>query len=141
MKSSLKAITAFICIIIVSCSAARMRKTGMGDPNQNVNLTVADTSKTLTLAKGQVFTLTLSDKVDGGYRTDKAQFDTTILKLQNYVKQPPEANSAPGTPGHDVWQFTALKEGHSELKITASRSFQAGSTITLFSNMVVVKGE
>jgi predicted secreted protein len=141
MKPSHKAIAAFIFILIVSCSATRSQKTAMGEPQQTANITEANAGQTLTVSKGQVFTLTLADKVDGGYRTDKAQFDTTVLQLQNYVKHPPEANSSPGTPGHDVWQFAAIKEGNCELKVTASRSFQSGSTITLFSNTVVVKGE
>jgi predicted secreted protein len=80
-----------------------------------INLSVGDSGKTLTIAKSRVFTLTLSDHIDGGYRFDKAVYDTTALHLDKYTEKPPAANSSVGASGVAVWQFTVLTKGKTAL--------------------------
>ena len=77
-----------------------------------INLTGDDSGKELSVLKGQKLNLTLPDRVDGGYRFDKALYDTTILKLEKHWETLPGASSPPGKPGMAVWQFTATKSGH-----------------------------
>lgn len=91
------------------------------------------------VSKGRPITLTLSDKVDGGYRFDTAKYDTTVLRLEKHTQMSPDDKSRMGNPGHDVWQFTAIKKGKTILKITASRPWKDGGTITIFSNIILVK--
>ncbi len=105
---------------------------------QTINITEKDSGKKLTIEQGREFTLTLPNRVDGGYRFDKALYDTTILRLEKHVETPP-ANSALGSPGNGVWQFISLKKGETALKITASRPWTKAGVITEFENTVIVK--
>jgi predicted secreted protein len=106
---------------------------------QVINLTEDDFGKKLIIAKGGVFTLTLPNRADGGYKFDKEQYDPSILRLVKHIKRPPPANSALGKPGEDVWQFIALKKGKTVLKITASRPWTKRGIITEFENEITVK--
>jgi len=106
---------------------------------QAIILTDNDSGKVLSISKGGVFALTLPDHIDGGYRFDKAQYDTLSIRLDNYTQKPPPPNSPPGRSGLAVWQFTTIKSGKSNLKITATRPWNGGGTITLFENTIVVK--
>ena len=105
-----------VFITILGCPKT-IRNPGL----QVINLTEDDFGKKLIIAKGEVFTLTLPNRVDGGYRFDKEQYDSSVLQLVKHIKRSPPANSALGKPGKDVWQFIALKKGKTVLKITASR--------------------
>ena len=102
-------------------------------------LTENDFGKKLTISKGDEFTLTLPEKIDGGYRFDKEQYDSTVLRLEKYIEQPPAAGSRPGAPGTGIWQFLALKNGMTALKVTSSRPWKKTENITSFENTVVVK--
>jgi len=107
---------------------------------QTVNLTENNSGKKITVSKGRPITLTLSDQVDGGYRFDSVKYDTTILRLERHTQRSPDDKSRMGSPGHDIWQFTATKKGRTALKITASRPWaRRATTITIFSNIIVVK--
>ena len=64
--------------------------------SQTINLTEKDSGKKLTIEAGQGFTLTLPNHVDGGYRFDKEQYDTTVLRLKKHVEQAAPANNALG---------------------------------------------
>src|SRR5579863_148036 len=107
--------------------------------SQTINLTEKDSGKKLTIEPGQEFTLTLPSRVDGGYRFDKEQYDTTILRLEKHIEKSPAPNSALGAPGTAVWQFISLKKGETALKITASRPWTKVGIITEFENTVIVK--
>lgn len=106
---------------------------------QVINLTENNSEKTLTISKGQIFTLTLSNKVAGGYRFDPPKYDTSILRLEKHNEKPPPPNGGLGNPGQDIWQFTALKTGKTVLKITATRPWAGGGAITIFENIVIIK--
>jgi len=106
---------------------------------QVIKLSDSDAGKTTDLAKGQIFTLTLPDHIDGGYRFDRPLYDSTILHLDKLSERSPAANSPMGHPGLAVWQFSALKAGKTILEINASRPWKGGGTVTIFKNTVVVK--
>ena len=107
--------------------------------SQTINLTEKDSGKKLTIEPGQEFTLTLPNRVDGGYRFDRGHYDTTILRLEKHFEQAPPANSSLGAPGTGVWQFISLKKGETTLKITASRPWTKAGVITEFENTIIVK--
>jgi predicted secreted protein len=106
---------------------------------QITNLTEKDSTKTLIISKGRELTLTLPNRTDGGYRFDKEQYDTTILRLEKHIEKAPPANSGVGSPGEVMWQFIAIKNGTTVLKITASRPWTKVGVITEFENTIVVK--
>ena len=104
-----------------------------------ITLTDNDAGKTLTIKKGQLFTLTLPDHVDGGYRFDTIQFNPVIITLQKHMGNPPPPNSPPGRSGTDTWQFIAKEAGQTIIKVTATRPWQGGGTVAIFENKVLVK--
>jgi predicted secreted protein len=104
-----------------------------------VKLKESSSGKTLVVSKKQIITVTLFNKVDGGYRFDKPLYDSLALRLEKHTERPPAANSAVGSPGRDFWQFVALKKGKTTLKITATRPWSGGGTITIFSIILMVK--
>jgi predicted secreted protein len=123
-----------VFIAILGCPKT-IRNSGL----QVINLTEDDFGKKLIIAKGEVFTLTLPNRADGGYKFDKEQYDSSVLQLEKHIKRSPSANSALGKPGEDVWEFVALKKGKTVLKITASRPGTKRGIITEFENEVIVK--
>jgi predicted secreted protein len=137
MKPCVK--TLLIIILIISPIISYSQKTTHYFSIPTVTLTEHSSGKKITVSNGRSITLTLSDKVDGGYRFDSVKYDTTVLRLEKHTQRPPDDKSRIGSPGHDRWQFTAIKKGKTTLKITASRPWARGATITIFSNTIVVK--
>lgn len=121
--------------LLISCC----QKVAHRQPVGIIKLTEDNSGKTLVLSKNQQLTLTLSNKVDGGYRFDKERYDTSVLKLNKHIANPPAANATLGHPGQDVWQFTALKKGTTNLTITASRPWEHKDSVTVFSIKLVIK--
>ena len=118
-----------------------------------VSLTESDSGKTIELIKDQSLTITLSNPGDGGYTFDDPQYDASLLQLDSYVHNssvsasttvPDNSASASttvpisGNFGTDVWQFSPLKSGTSDLVITATRPWSGGGTVTMFKISVVV---
>jgi predicted secreted protein len=104
-----------------------------------LKFTVDDSGKKTVITKGQRFTLTLPDHVDGGYRFNKPQYNKAVLLLIKHEGVSPGNNNRPGEPGHDTWEFIAVKKGRSNLKITASRPWTKNNIIIVYSGMVLVK--
>ncbi len=129
----------FIFLPVAFLAALGLPKTIPYSASQVIALTENSTGKKLTISKGQEFTLTLPNRVDGGYRFDKEQYDTTILRLEKNIEKSPAANSTLGKPGYGVWRFIALKKGKTVLKVTASRPWTKAGVLIIFKNIVVVK--
>ena len=104
-----------------------------------IKLTGDDSGKKLAISKDQRFTLTLPDHVDGGYRFNRPRYNKAVLLLVKHDEVSPGNNNRPGEPGHDTWEFIAIKKGASNLKITASRPWAKNSIIIVYSGMVLVK--
>lgn len=105
---------------------------------QTIALTDKDNATTLTIKKGQLFTLTLPDHIDGGYRFDTIQYDAAIITLQKHAEDPPAPNSPPGRAGTGTWVFIALKKGKTAVRVNATRPWKGGGTVTVFENNVMV---
>lgn len=101
-------------------------------------LTEDDSGKKLYISSGESFVLTLPDHVNGGFRFNKASFDTSILKIQEHHEYPPQPNAPPGRSGVGTWQFTALKKGKTILTVTSSRPWAKTDSVTVFQNIVLV---
>ena len=107
---------------------------------QIIKLTENDTGKSLAIKKGQVFTLTLPDHVDGGYRFDTIRMHNhaRLITLQKHSGSTPLPNSAPGHPGTGTWKFMAIKKGTTNITVTATRPWKGGGTVKVFENKVMV---
>ncbi len=114
-------------------------KTLQNNSQSVANLTDADTGKELNIIKGQVFKLTLPNHVDGGYRFDNIRFNHAIIALQKHTTTSPPPNSPRGRSGAGTWQFIAKAAGQTVIKVTATRPWKGGGTVTIFENKVMVK--
>jgi predicted secreted protein len=104
-----------------------------------IALTDDSADKTLTIKKGQIFTLTLPRQTDGGYRFDSIQYTPSIVTLQKHTAKPPPPGSPAGRAGTGTWQFIARATGHTIIKVTATRPWKGGGTVTVFKNEIVVR--
>ena len=91
-------------LILILLPAAFLTIPGCPNTKHNsvqelINITENDNGKELTLATGQEFVLTLPNHVDGGYKLDKEQYDTSILKLEDHTVKAPPPNSGLGQAG------------------------------------------
>ncbi len=127
-----------IALIILLISAPVIGR-GQVTKTRIIKLTRDDSGKKVTMLKSQRFTLTLPDHVDGGYRFNKPQYNEAVLLLIKHDEVSPGTNSRPGEPGHDTWEFIAIKKGASNIKITATRPWAKNNIIIIYSGMVLVK--
>jgi predicted secreted protein len=127
-----------IALILLLISAPVICRSQVTE-NSTIKLSRDDSGKKLAISKGQRFTLTLPDHVDGGYRFNKPQYNKAALLLIKHDEVSPGNNNRPGEPGHDTWEFIAVKKGASSLKITASRPWAKNNIIIIYSGMVLVK--
>ncbi|MEI8130358.1 MAG: protease inhibitor I42 family protein [bacterium] len=88
-----------------------------------VSILESGNGKVEALAVGQKFTLTLPNPGDGGYQFDNPEYDTSLVHLDNHTHLAPQANAPLGNFGTDIWEFTSLAKGSTDLTISASRSW------------------
>ena len=132
-------------IVIESQSPNVMVRSGVFSVSSPViatlKLTSTDNGKTFNVTKGQAISVTLCNPGDTGYQFDAPQYSSSILQLTSHKNI--SSNNPPGFVGgcygNDVFEFKALNSGTSNLNITASRSFQSGSSINEFSSVITVK--
>lgn len=110
---------------------------------QHVNLPYvqvngADNGKTISLAQGQPLKVVLGNPGDGGYTFDTPQYDPSILSLKGHTQTPPANTNLIGDFGTDTWEFSALKSGNTSLTVTATRSFEANSTVVIYTGKIAV---
>ena len=164
-KSKLNAILLIIIIVLVAMSAyllffspAKERmyiETGKAEKSSSmqtksdtdiitqhmktIELTLIDQGKTETLEGGQIFTVTLGNPGDGGYRFDAPKFDTAVLQFKSQRHIQPAPDALDGDFGRDVFEFEAIHAGQSKIDITASRPWEKGNGTSMFSSTVIVK--
>ena len=121
-----------VLIAVLAFTACEKGPSGM-----TVNLTAADSNKTISVVKGEKILITLGNPGDGGFSFDSWQYNSSVLTLGKHTRNLPPANAPTGDFGSDTWQFTAAASGTSTLKITATQS--PVEVVTMFSGNVVVK--
>jgi predicted secreted protein len=110
---------------------------------QHVNLPYvqvngADNGKTINLAQGQTLKVDLGNPGDGGYKFDAPQYDPSVLSLKEHTSTPPANTNVIGDFGRDTWEFSTLKSGNTSLTVTATRSFEANSTVVIYTGKIAV---
>jgi predicted secreted protein len=134
-RNNIAVVVIVFSIIACLCSL----RAASSKPIQVKTLTGDDSGKTLIIKLGESFVLTLPDRVDGGFRYNKEQYDSTVLRLDKHYQGAPTPDARPGRPGSATWEFIAVKKGKSILKLTVSRPWAATDSITNFQNIVLVK--
>jgi predicted secreted protein len=105
--------------------------------NVTLQLTAADSDKTITVANGGKILISLTNPGDGGFNFDNWQYNPSVLKLVNHTRNYPTNSDRIGDFGSDTWQFSAIASGTSTLKITATQS--PAYVVTMFRGTVRVK--
>ena len=103
-------------------------------------ITSDDNGKVVTLAKSQHVEIVLGNPGDGGYQFDAPEYDTSLLHLNTHSHiAPTSKNALPGNFGTDVWEFTAIKSGSTDVSITATRPWKGGDTVSVFKSSFLIK--
>jgi predicted secreted protein len=105
-----------------------------------LQLTSSNNGGTVTLARGQNLQVTLCNPGDSGYQFNTPTYNASFLQLNSHNNIPSNnvAGSAGGCYGNDVWQFSALQSGTTNLTITATRPWTGGGTVTSFTTSIVI---
>jgi len=102
-------------------------------------------SQEVQVAVGDSFTVTLCSNPTTGFEWESAKIaDQTVLQQVDHKFVPPQdigdRPPPPGSPGQEVWTFTALKEGKSTISMEYSRPWEGGEKAAwTFVLTVVVK--
>ena len=106
----------------------------------DIKVTSNDNGKVVTLAKSQHVEIVLGNPGDGGYQFDAPEYDTSLLHLNTHSHiAPTSKNALPGNFGTDVWEFTAIKSGSTDVSITATRPWKGGDTVSIFKSSFLIK--
>ena len=98
-------------------------------------------SQEVEVAVDGSLTVTLCSNPTTGFQWETAQIsDQTVLEQVDHKFVSPESEPPPppGTPGQEVWTFTALKEGESTISIAYSRPWEGGEKGTWTYTLTVV---
>ncbi len=74
------------------------------------------------LVQGEQLLLEMRNPGDGGYEFAGASFDAALLRLDNFILQPPEQGAPLGDFGRAAYVFTALEFGETVVLINIGRS-------------------
>lgn len=132
MKSIRNPAIYFIAMVLFALAACKKSSSGL-----SVQLTAADSNKTIKVANGEKILVTLGNPGDGGFTFDDWQYNSTVLKLVNHTHNPPANSNMIGDFGSDTWQFTAIASGTTTMKITAARN--GADVITMFRGTIQVQ--
>jgi predicted secreted protein len=129
--------TAAYLVLAAFLSFAVACKKDSAGAAKTINLTAADSNKTVSVIQGEKILITLGNPGDGGYSFDNWQYSSSVLTLVGHSHANPPANAPIGDFGSDTWQFTAKATGSSALKITASRN--TADVVTMFKGTIQVQ--
>jgi predicted secreted protein len=135
MKSKL--IFAIITFITFAICNSSCKKADNNTNRQVVQFDGSENGKTIAAAQGQTLMLTLGNPGDGGYAFDAPQYNPMVLSLTKHTHIAPTSNAL-GDSGKDTWEFKALNNGNSTLRITATRSFDKNNPVVMFSGTIAV---
>lgn len=132
MKSFRNPIIYFIAVALFVFAACKKGSSGL-----TVQLTAADSNKTIAVTNGEKILITLANPGDGGFNFHSWQYNSSVLKLVGHTRNYPANSDRIGDFGSDTWQFNAIASGTSSLKITATQS--PAYVVTLFRGTVRVQ--
>jgi len=101
-----------------------------------LELSAADSNKTINVTTGEKILVTLKDPGDGGFSFDAWQFNTSVLKLSDHNRSSGIINAAVGDFGTDTWEFDVIGTGVSQMKISGSRG---NESVSMFKTTIQVR--
>lgn len=114
-----------LCRALIALSALTLGAVACGDgaeAGSSVNLTAADSARTIRLEPQDELTITLESNVSTGFRWVLAtEPDARILSLAGSGYLAPETDLV-GAPGQEIWTFRARSEGETSLVLSYERS-------------------
>jgi len=128
IKPILMLATIAVSILLVACAAPGQKawievSCDEFNDNQHVN-------QMLEVQAGETFEVKLCSNPTTGFQwSEEAQIsDTAVLEQEGHEFIGPEGEPPPppGTPGQEVWIFTALKKGSSTIYLEYSRPWEGG---------------
>jgi len=122
----------FIAMALFALAACKKSSSGL-----TVQLNAADSNKTINIVNGERILITLVNPGDGGFSFDNWQYNSSVLKLVSHTHNTPANSDKIGDFGSDTWQFSALANGTSAMKITATRG--SAYVITMFHDTIQVQ--
>ncbi len=93
----------------------------------NLAITDQDTGQTFTVPVGQKITVNLRHPGGGGYSFLTPEYDQSVLKMVGEHRLPRSEPPRMGDFGRMVFEFVALKEGHTALVIPIKRPWEKAS--------------
>jgi inhibitor of cysteine peptidase len=124
------------------CSIAMLLATftlAAGCAPQEVKLGVADSGRTVELAKGQTVVITLEANPTTGYTWAVAELEEHILQRVGEIEFKPQSDLV-GAPGVQTLRFQAADPGQTALKLVYHRPWEKGvEPLKSFSLQVVVR--
>lgn len=132
MKFSRHPTVYLLVAVLFALTACKKNSSGL-----TVQLSGADSNKTINVVNGEKILITLGNPGDGGYNFDNWQYNSSVLKLVSHTHNAPANSDRIGDFGSDTWQFTAIASGTSTMKITAARN--AVDVVTMFRGTIQVQ--
>ncbi len=128
IKPILMLATIAVSILLVACAAPGQKawiEVSCDEFNDNHHV-----NQMLEVQAGETFEVKLCSNPTTGFQwSEEAQIsDTAVLEQEDHEFIGPEGEPPPppGTPGQEVWIFTALKKGSSTIYLEYSRPWEGG---------------
>lgn len=112
---------------------------GGGEPGQ-LDLSAADNGGVIGASAGQRIILTLESNASTGYQWNLAEEpDADVLAFVSSKYVEPEDGEVVGAPGKEVWEWDAVAEGSTVLRLEYVRPFEPGNVADEFEVTVEVR--
>ena len=99
---------------------------------------VTEADEVIEVKAGEEFTITLETNPNTGLHWEVAvELDATILNVNNVRKEFVPDSAREGSPGVDVWTFTAIAPGETTITLGYYRGFSDVASRTLVFKIIV----
>ena len=128
MKKHLTFLLLSAAFVLAACAG----QTESGSPP------VTEPDEVIKVKAGEEFTITLETNPNTGLHWEVAvELDATILNVNNVRKEFVPDSAREGSPGVDVWTFTAIAPGETTITLGYYRGFSDVASRTLVFKIIV----
>ncbi|MBN2082174.1 protease inhibitor I42 family protein [bacterium] len=107
---------------------------------RELSLDMAAAGTSIQIAAGDAFTVTLESNITTGYSWSLLEGDESIIQVAGQEYLTPEDESGVGTGSYEVWRFTGIAPGTTNLKLGYMRPWESVAPIETFELAVTVTG-
>ena len=136
MKTRIAAILVMVGTLIttvVGCSSAQAAANVPKNTHQNIEVSINDLTqnkqivRSIELNQGDTLTLTLGSNPTTGFKwTEQTQISNKAILVQTHHEFVEPAANVLGAAGKEVWTYTALKSGTTEISAEYGRPWVGG---------------